>query len=546
METLRFVFKNLDQFRLRFGVVFVIAVADACVVFGIPFLLSEFTKESFSFSAFGYLMGLVGLLYGTSLILQWIIRRFGESLGAQLEHHIRLKYFYRLEHISLDRMVEHHSGYVLSLLNRICQGVPALIFNSFWDIARGFTTLLLFFLVTARESVLLALGNTLILLFFVTLSIYLSGKMVPIIDAVNKKRAGMLSSYADFMSNLPTVQKLGIYDFVEQRLDGHNRDNFVQIQRLQNFHANRWFMLHTLLGAFLLGTIAFLLFQISQGAVSVAILILFITSLQVVRGNVERLSEMIKMMLELKTYVKNLEEILEQPVLYGNVTPKTWKTIRLSNIVFQYPKTEKQILLPEFVLERGTKVLLTGKSGSGKTTLLHLLSRYLVPQAGDRFVDKHSFNTLSRNFFDANFAFVSQEVELFNLSLRDNITFDRDLTEAQILKLLKDLDLDEWVKGLENGLETVVGEKGLRLSSGQKQRINLLRAVLLDREIYLLDEPTSHLDSKTEEKVIAFLKKRLAKKTVVIVSHREKLKALCNKAYTFRQSELFSSMIEAG
>jgi len=120
----------------------------------------------------------------------------------------------------------------------------------------------------------------------------------------------------------------------------------------------------------------------------------------------------------------------------------------------------------------------------------------------------------------------------------ENITLGQKIEEKAIFDIFDKLDLLSWVRNLEDGLETIVGEKGIKLSAGQKQRINLIRGVLLNREIVLLDEPTSHLDSATEKKVIDFLADYLSDKTAIIVSHREALRKICDRCYIIKDNSL--------
>ena len=129
--------------------------------------------------------------------------------------------------------------------------------------------------------------------------------------------------------------------------------------------------------------------------------------------------------------------------------------------------------------------------------------------------------------------FVSQEVELFDLSIRDNLCLGKEVSEEKIMQLIDEAGLMNWYKELPNGLETMVGEKGIKLSAGQKQRLNLIRGILIDKELYFFDEPTSNLDAVSEEKITNMIEKYLEDKTYVIVTHRPKLKKLCNKHYVF-------------
>ena len=101
---------------------------------------------------------------------------------------------------------------------------------------------------------------------------------------------------------------------------------------------------------------------------------------------------------------------------------------------------------------------------------------------------------------------------------------------------LKEAGLEDWVNRLEDGLDTIVGEKGLKLSVGQKQRLNIIRGILLDKDIYILDEPTSNLDKETEKMIINLIKKYLKEKTVIIVTHREEIKDICDRHYKVKNN----------
>ena len=111
--------------------------------------------------------------------------------------------------------------------------------------------------------------------------------------------------------------------------------------------------------------------------------------------------------------------------------------------------------------------------------------------------------------------------------------------------MFEDAGLTEWFLNLENGLETVVGEKGVKLSAGQKQRLNLIRGILIDKDLYFFDEPTSNLDSVSEEKITNMIEKYLSDKTYVIVTHRPRLTGLCNKHYRFENHIMSEALYNA-
>ena len=169
-----------------------------------------------------------------------------------------------------------------------------------------------------------------------------------------------------------------------------------------------------------------------------------------------------------------------------------------------------------------------GESGQGKSTILNILSGMYPLNSGKFIIDD---NEVQNEKLDI--VFVSQEVDLFDLSIRDNLCLGKNIKEEEILKLFDDAGLAEWYKELPNGLDTIVGERGLKLSAGQKQRLNIIRGILINKDVYFFDEPTSNLDTVSEQKITEMIDKYLKDKTYIIVTHRPGLKNLCNKHYIF-------------
>lgn len=124
-------------------------------------------------------------------------------------------------------------------------------------------------------------------------------------------------------------------------------------------------------------------------------------------------------------------------------------------------------------------------------------------------------------------------MELFDLSIRDNLCLGKEISDEKKLEMLDEAGLTSWYNELPDGLETIVGEREIKLSTGQKQRLNLIRGILIDKDLYFFDEPTSNLDALSEEKITNMIEKYLKDKTYVIVTHRLKLKDLCNRHYVF-------------
>ncbi len=174
-----------------------------------------------------------------------------------------------------------------------------------------------------------------------------------------------------------------------------------------------------------------------------------------------------------------------------------------------------------FVTPAGTTTALVGTSGAGKSTIVKLALRLLDPQEGRVLIDGHDARSLTQASLRAAVALVPQDVALFNDSIRANIAFARpDADEAAIWAAAEAAELADFIRNLPEGMETRVGERGLKLSGGERQRVGIARALLADPCILILDEATSALDSRTEAAIQKTLRKARAGRTTLMVAHR--------------------------
>jgi ABC-type bacteriocin/lantibiotic exporter with double-glycine peptidase domain len=538
MKTLQFLLARLGRFSRMFWVLIVIGGLDGLAGFTIPIMLAEFGRADNTRLTLGLnLLPRIVLCLVATLALQWSLRRWGEALSGWFGNHLRLSLFREVEGLSLEALSHHHSGYLTSLINQVAGTVGSTATTIIWLIGHLTTTLLLFFIFTARESLTLACVNVLFLVMFVAISVILSRRIVPLADTINTTAASLAERFIDFLTNISTVKRLGIIDWAVHKLLHETATNNQAIGAFQRFHANRWLLLHSIFFTSYLTTIAFLIHRIELKSISPSILILFIAGFATVRGHAERLAELIKGLMETGAYVTRLETLLKNPLSLGRIPVPYFQKLECYDLKFQYPNSHHQILIPEFMLRAGDRILITGRSGQGKSTLLALIANQRQATSGQVLWNGLPYADYNQSL-QHSFALVSQEAELFNLSIRENLTLSRPVSDSQLHDLLRSLDLTELITNLPAGLETVVGEKALRISAGQKQRINIARALLLNRPILLLDEPTAHLDPTTEAKVLDRLARIEPSTSVVIVSHRTDLQTFCSRHYEFMDGTL--------
>ena len=197
-------------------------------------------------------------------------------------------------------------------------------------------------------------------------------------------------------------------------------------------------------------------------------------------------------------------------------------SVALERVTAGYSDGEPPVLTEfDLRLEPGRKVALVGPSGAGKTTVVNLLFRFLDPVAGKVTIDGRNVREYAQEDVRGTFALAGQNAHLFDTSIRANLLLARPgASESELTAVLGRARLAEWVATLPEGLDTIVGEEGMRLSGGQRQRLVLARALLADAPVLVLDEPTAHLDTDTAQRLMEDMLDASAARTVLLITHR--------------------------
>lgn len=255
------------------------------------------------------------------------------------------------------------------------------------------------------------------------------------------------------------------------------------------------------------GLVAFILYMF-QIMLPLAQFSRFFTELQKAKGATERI-------------MMNLEEPVEL-LTDGKEQFHINQPITIKNVSFAYETTEEILQNISFTAHPGTVTAIVGPSGSGKTTLFSLLERFYDPTEGDIYLGENSLRTLSLSTWRKQIGYVSQENPIIAGTILENITFGLEAvpSKEKIEKALQMAYAKEFVYELPDGIETEVGERGIKLSGGQRQRIGIARALLRDPQILMLDEATSSLDSKSEIEVQKALDNLMKGRTTFVIAHR--------------------------
>ncbi|MEO6759830.1 MAG: ABC transporter transmembrane domain-containing protein [Saprospiraceae bacterium] len=257
--------------------------------------------------------------------------------------------------------------------------------------------------------------------------------------------------------------------------------------------------------------IAFVTYTAIIGA-SIASLGNFYTELVGAVGATERLREILKSKTETEDRIR------------GNVPAGRFKgNISFEDVRFSYPTRADVPVLKGVSLEipAGKKVAIVGQIGAGKSTIMQLLLQFHFPTAGQITVDGRKIYDYELEAYRQNFAIVPQEVILFGGTIRENILYGKpEASDPEIIEAARQAHAWDFIRSFPDGLETVVGERGIKLSGGQRQRIAIARAILRNPSILLLDEATSSLDAESEKVVQAALNNLMENRTSIIIAHR--------------------------
>ena len=212
--------------------------------------------------------------------------------------------------------------------------------------------------------------------------------------------------------------------------------------------------------------------------------------------------------------------------------------LKIYNLSFGYEGKKYLFKNLNLNIKKGEKIAFIGESGCGKSTLVDLIIGLLKPKEGQILIDEQELNANNTKNYRQKIGYIPQNIYLFNDSIVKNITFGDAVDEEKLNRVIKQANLDHFIKNLTQGVQTKVGDGGSNLSGGQKQRIAIARALYLEPEILVLDEATSALDTQSEAKIMDEIYKISKDKTMIIIAHRLSTITQCDKVYRLEHGKL--------
>ena len=467
---------------------------------------------------------LLGLLnsvgdYGQMLALKYVGQRVVSDMQVDL--------FRKLIHADLTLFHDQSSGRLISRLTNDIMLMRLSVSQVFTGVIKESCTMLFLGGLMVWQSWQMSLLAVAILVFAILPITRLGKRMRKVADATQHQLADFTAQLDDIFQGVKVVKSYRREDFEVEQARATIRKLFklfYRAARVQSMASPIVALVGTAAMAVVLWYSGYS--AIHHGGPSAGEFTSFIAAMVMAYRPVKALAGLSTQLHEGMAAAARFFEVMDStPAIADRVdaTPLqiTQGSIALNNVHFYYPESSSGVAGVDFEVPAGKTVALVGHSGSGKTTLMNLLLRFYDVQQGSITIDGQDIRQVTLDSLRRNLAFVSQEVVLFNDTVRANIAYGREgADDAAIIDAAKKAHAHDFIIALPQGYDTPIGPLGVKLSGGQRQRLSIARAVLKNAPILLLDEATSALDNASERAVQEALTTLMQGRTTLVIAHR--------------------------
>lgn len=452
----------------------------------------------------------------------------------------------RMLNFSIGQHINEHSGVKQTVVNKGQNSLVNLVDNFMYNILQSVLQIIVTLIILAIFDWRVA-G---IALAFVLLHILVSNRRnqyyFPMLDEVRKKNQTQSKLQSELFRNATLViaeaqEDKTVRDFNDSYTTVTNVTVNLWLKYIRTYYSQKFIVT---LGRY--ATLSVGIYFIFSGYYSAGMFVTLFAWTNTIFDNVNQLMNSQRQIMNYVIEIKKFFSLLDitpdiNPNIGGKTVEELQGKIEFKNVSFAYPyrksaqeeeseteiekNQEHAIENINFTIPSGAKVGFVGVSGSGKSTMVNLMRRYYDTTSGEILVDGVPLKELDLHWFRSQIGNVEQKIELFDRSIRDNIIFgladDGGVAEEKLQKAVKDASLSEFITKLkDHGLDTMIGEGGIKVSGGERQRIGIARALIKDPKILIFDEATSALDSINEKLIHDAINRSAKGRTTIIIAHR--------------------------
>ncbi len=471
----------------------------------------------------------LGVTLGANLI------RVGESylnnwIAQHITYDMRNKMYRHLQQMSQKFFTSNNQGDIITRMTSDISGVERVVTNTFTSILSNSITLIVAVVIMYKENWILATVGVLVIPLF-TIPTRWAGKtrweLTREAQECNDEINGILNETMSVSGQL-LVKLFGKEDY---EFDRYKKVNHRMISlNIKESMAGRWFMViintFSSVGPMLLYLVGGILMMKYNSSLTVGDITVLVALLGKMYGPVNSLLNIQVEWIRSMALFTRIFEYFDMPVEIKNaVQPicpqKVEGNIEFKNVEFSYDGERKILKDINFALKSGHSIALVGPSGSGKSTIANLIPRLYDVCNGKITFDGVDVKALDLAWLRDKIGIVSQETYLFNGTIRENLLYAKpDATQEELLEACKKANIYDFILNQENGLDTMVGNRGLKLSGGEKQRLSIARVLLKDPALLIFDEATASLDSISEKKIQDAINPIIDSRTSILIAHR--------------------------
>ncbi|WP_225743971.1 ABC transporter ATP-binding protein [Marinilactibacillus sp. Marseille-P9653] len=470
----------------------------------------------------------IGLLsiYVMNTFLQFIVTYYGHRLGTNIETDMRQDLYKHIQKQSFKYFDNRETGKLITRLTSDLFEIAELAHHGPEDIFITIFTLLGAFGLMLTVHVRLAIMTFLLVPLIALAVIFFNKKMTSVNNRIYDDLAGFSAGISASVGGIRVVQAFANEDFEDERFKVLNttyKKSKYLFYKMMGLSSSYNYLLMRLITLF---AMFFGAYYTIQGELTYGDFVAFILFANVLVRPIERVNIMIESYpkgiagfkrlqdeLAIEPEIQNSPNAVAVDSLVGNID--------YTDVTFGYEENSPILDKVNLSIKAGETVAFVGPSGAGKTTICNLLPRFYEIDSGSIEVDGHNIHDLTVQSLREQIGVVQQDVFLFPGSIKDNILYgDLNANDEQVRTAVKLANLEEVVASLPNGLNTVIGERGVKLSGGQKQRLSIARMFLKNPPILILDEATSALDTETEQAIQEALDSLSEGRTTLIIAHR--------------------------
>lgn len=521
-----FLEEDKKRFIFFFLVLLLIFFYDFVPVYIVGKIVDFFTnyKSGDSLNTFYFYTGFVTISWIVASLIRLYSKKALNIIGQRSRTRTRMWGFEKLTEFSLGWHNKENTGNKLQKIFTGADGVRSflnLVRKELLKIGANIIGVIVVFAFIDYRLVLLVFVHAVIFLYT---EFKFSKKVFFLTNEFNKLNQSAGGVYVESASNMLSIKALGGEQGVIDRVFSRekiSRDLSIRKANANNF---KWRMLQVINGT-TLGIFLFITgYILTLNVITVGAVLVLYTYFRKLQDSLTDISDIHSDLIDARSDIGQMMPIFEEQefIKTGSDTfPNDWKELAFKNASMSYGSGQMGLANLNLKLERNSKLGIAGLSGSGKSTLAKIILGLYAIDSGEFKVGSKDYYSISHKETIKNVTVVLQETELFNLSLRDNITMMRDV-DNDLLRMAIDIsELREVIDRLPEGLDAKVGEKGYMLSGGERQRLGIARAIYKNSPIIILDEATSSLDSETEGKVMAKLLGEYGEgKTFLMIAHR--------------------------